>query len=243
MVYLSTTIKLPSERNHDQKKFNPKQMVVISGDYDPSFRDEFLYLMLKSDAGCTVRLTAMFPEIKNRTRVITPDKMSRLPSVFEKDMIAKFSFEPLSNEIVIQNTCNAEKWKTIKHAKFSKKICSNREKMEKAKVNKRAIEEKHRQDNIEALNKWAVFRKKREQVIIKYVKVMLKKRSFSKLFKILGLRSFLKTFLAKLKAKIKKVIYKLQSRFIGMRVRQSLHRMISHQFPEMNMEDRVKRRI
>ena len=118
-------------------------MTVTSGDYDPSFRDPFLYLMLKSDRGCIVGLSASFPEMPNKIG----REYGKLPTIGpEKDPFAHYKFEPTGNEIVLRNTYDAEKWKSINHAKFSKKIYSNRDKMERAKGNKKAIEEKQRQN-------------------------------------------------------------------------------------------------
>jgi hypothetical protein len=51
LVYLSTVVKDPDEKTHQQKKLNPTKMVVSSGEYDPQFRDKKLYATLKSDRG------------------------------------------------------------------------------------------------------------------------------------------------------------------------------------------------
>ena len=117
----------------------------------------------------------------------------------------------------MRNTAEADKWNTIKHAKFSKKIFSNREKMERAQGNKKEMDEKRRHDNITSLNKWAVFRKKREKIIKEYVKIIWRQRCYTKLVKILGLREHLKVYMEKFKARIKVVIYRLKTRFIAFR--------------------------
>ena len=79
IVCLSTVSKLPNEKDNEQRKLNPARMIVSSGDYDPSFREPFLYLAMKSDRGAQVIVSAMFPNIKSiHTR---GPKMINLPTV------------------------------------------------------------------------------------------------------------------------------------------------------------------